>query len=61
MMTTIVNEELISFKELEKKIFLMFVNLPERLRLRYWKTMTESLRKAGIRSCTAVKEVAGPA
>lgn len=61
MMGTIVTEELISFKELEKKFIYMYANSQERLQCRCSRTMIGSWQRIGIKSYTGIKENARPA
>ncbi len=61
MMNTIVNENQISFKELEQKFLNMYASLPEKLHQRCSKHMIMNLQKAGIKSCTAARESDRPA
>ncbi len=55
MMKLIVDENLLSFKVLEQKYSIMFVNLAARLPSRFWKPMIQSLQKVAIKSIIGEK------
>lgn len=54
-MKLIVDENLLSFKVLEQKYSIMFVNLAARLPSRFWKPMIQSLQKVAIKSIIGEK------
>lgn len=56
MMNTIVTEGMISFKELEKKYFHMYVNLEEKSPGLSLNPMIRNWQKAGIKRYTGIKE-----
>lgn len=60
MMNTIVDEKLISFKELEKKVFEYVCKLGCEITKRYWSPMTKSCLPKGIRKNIVIKEPAEP-
>ena len=60
MMSTIVEENLISFKELEKKFFNMYVNLDVRLPGLSWSPTIKSLQHPGIHGSTVIRVVVKP-
>ena len=55
MMKLIVDENLLSFKVLEQKIFDYVCNLAARLPSRFWKPMIQSLQKVAIKSIIGEK------
>ena len=55
-MKLIVDENLLSFKVLEQKYSIMFVNFIARLPSRFWKPMIQSLQKVAIKALSGKRE-----